>query len=147
MYKDKYIFPAVFFMDNDGVSIEFPDLPGCLPCAKTPDEAFINAREALYLHLYGMEQDGDEIPEATPFTELEIGKNEVVVLIDVLMPQFRDKMAQKSVTTTVTMPRWLRNMADSQSINMSQVLQQGLKEKLGIYDYSQISKPKRGQKL
>lgn len=33
--KDTYIYPAVFDISNDGISIEFPDLPGCLPCADT----------------------------------------------------------------------------------------------------------------
>ena len=37
--KDTYIYPAVFDISNDGISIEFPDLPGCLPCADTIEEA------------------------------------------------------------------------------------------------------------
>lgn len=31
--KDTYIYPAVFDNSEDGISITFPDLPGCLPCA------------------------------------------------------------------------------------------------------------------
>lgn len=33
MPKDRYVFPAIFDYGDDGISIEFPDLPGCLPCA------------------------------------------------------------------------------------------------------------------
>ena len=36
--KDTYIFPAVFDFADDGISIEFPDLPGCLPCAGSDRE-------------------------------------------------------------------------------------------------------------
>ena len=45
--KDYYQFPAVFDIANDGISITFPDLPGCLPCANDMQEAFKNAKEAL----------------------------------------------------------------------------------------------------
>ena len=29
MVKDRYIYPAIFDYAEDGISIEFPDLPGC----------------------------------------------------------------------------------------------------------------------
>ena len=38
--KDLYIFPAIFHSADDGISITFPDLPGCLPYAQTMEEAF-----------------------------------------------------------------------------------------------------------
>ena len=59
MLKDRYSYVAVFSYDEDGISIEFPDLPGCLPCADKDDTegALKNAREALGLHIWGMEQD------------------------------------------------------------------------------------------
>ena len=60
--KDLYAFPAVFHEAEDGISIHFPDLPGCLPCAATMEEAFLHAKEALQLHLYGMEEDKEPIP-------------------------------------------------------------------------------------
>ncbi|MBP2657920.1 MAG: hypothetical protein H6Q69_952 [Firmicutes bacterium] len=87
MYKEKYIFPAIFHVAEDGISIEFPDLPGCLPCADTLEEAFKNAKEALHLHLHGMEKDGDEIPAPTPINKINNKDNDVIVLIDAFMPQ------------------------------------------------------------
>ena len=47
MKKDTYIYPAIFYDDPDGIAIEFPDLPGCLPCAHAMEDAFKNAKEAL----------------------------------------------------------------------------------------------------
>ena len=38
--KDLYIFPAIFHSADDGISITFSDLPGCLPYAQTMEEAF-----------------------------------------------------------------------------------------------------------
>lgn len=57
MIKDKYIFPAIFSYDDDGVSVEFPDLPGCYTCADSTEEALEMAKDVLGLHIYGMEQD------------------------------------------------------------------------------------------
>jgi predicted RNase H-like HicB family nuclease len=65
MPKDRYVFPAIIDYGDDGISIEFPDLPGCIPCTLSTDEAIKNAKEAMGLHLWGMEQDKDVIPEPT----------------------------------------------------------------------------------
>jgi len=42
--KDKYVYPAIFSYDNDGISVEFPDLPGCYTCAENTDEAIMMAQ-------------------------------------------------------------------------------------------------------
>lgn len=89
--KDTYIYPAVFDISNDGISIEFPDLPGCLPCADTIEEAFKNAKEALMLHIFGMEQDNENIPDPTPFMEIKLENNQTIMLVEVYMPPFREK--------------------------------------------------------
>ena len=43
--------------------VSFPDLPGCVTAGRTLDEARTMAVEALALHLQGMIEDGDAIPE------------------------------------------------------------------------------------
>ena len=43
--------------------VSFPDLPGCITAGRTLDEARTMAVEALALHLQGMIEDGDAIPE------------------------------------------------------------------------------------
>lgn len=42
-----------------------PDLPGCISTGKTMEEIERNIREAIELHLEGMAEDGDPIPEPT----------------------------------------------------------------------------------
>ncbi|MGD0153036.1 MAG: type II toxin-antitoxin system HicB family antitoxin [Thermacetogeniaceae bacterium] len=86
MHKDRYIYPAIFDYSKDGIAIEFPDLPGCLPCAKTTEEAVNNAREAVALHLHSMEQDGETIPEPTPVDRLKLEANQIPILIEIFMP-------------------------------------------------------------
>ena len=50
--KDSYEFVAVFEYAEDGISISFPDLPGCLSCATTTEEAIKNSEEVLGLVLW-----------------------------------------------------------------------------------------------
>lgn len=130
--KNYYSYPAIFYFDPDGISIEFPDLPGCLPCAFSEEEAFRNAREAMGLHLYGMEQDHDEIPVPTPVSQVQADEGGIVTMIDVFMPAVRERLNNKSVNRTVTLPAWLNAAALERNINFSQVLQDALKAQIGM---------------
>ncbi len=91
-----------------------------------------NAREAMALHLYGMEQDGDPIPEPTPINKLRMAKNQVVVLVDVWMPPFRDEMEERAIKKTLTIPKWLDDLAQDRHVNFSHLLQDALKQYLGV---------------
>lgn len=134
MDKKYYSFPAFFYYDDDGISIEFPDLPGCLPCADSSEQAFQNAKEALGLHLFGMEQDGERIPEPTPIDRLHPEDNGVIAMVEVFMPAVRDRMNNKVVKKTLTIPAWLNRAAEAEGVNFSQVLQDGLKDYLQTQD-------------
>lgn len=131
MNPNYYAFPAFFYYDGDGISIEFPDLPGCLPCAQTTEEAFRNAKEALGVHLFGMEQDGDAIPVPTPVSELCPEDGAVIAMIEVFMPSVRDRINNRVVKKTLTIPAWLNREAEAADVNFSQILQDGLKNYLG----------------
>lgn len=65
-----YTFNAVFSYENDGISIDFPDLPGCISCGFSNDEALIMAKEALELYLDGMNEE--QIPKASDKSEIKI---------------------------------------------------------------------------
>lgn len=42
-----------------------PDLPGCISTGRTVDETTSNIHEAIELHLEGLQEDGDPLPEPT----------------------------------------------------------------------------------
>lgn len=130
--KDTYIFPAIFAKDEFGFSIEFPDLPGCFSCDENWEKAFKSAKEAMQLHLYGMEKDGDEIPEPTPPELLKPALEEKVVIIEVWMPAFREKMTQQTIKRKIKLPKWLDEMAQREKINLSEFLEESLKKYLGV---------------
>lgn len=130
--KDTYIYPAIFHYAEDGISISYPDLAGCLSCADTDEEAIKNSKEILALYLYGMEEDNEEIPIPSSIKNIPLKNNEVVVLVEVYMPLWRDKIINKTVKKTLTLPSWLNIEAERCGINFSQTLQEALKQKLNV---------------
>ncbi len=132
MAKDKYVFPAIFTVDSDGISVEYPDLPGCLTCGETEEEALRMAKDALELHLYGMEEDNESIPEPSSITSMKLDKNQFVALIEIWMPPVRDEMALKSIKKTLTIPKWLNDLAEEKKVNFSYVLKNALIAYLGL---------------
>ena len=133
--NDFYEYPAVFTFDEGyDIAVTFPDLPGCATSGETEKEAFAMAKEALSLHLYGMEQDGDAIPKPSSFKDIQkqLDENECVVLIEVFMPSVRMAQENRSVNRTVTLPAWLNAKALECGVNFSAVLQEALKDRLHI---------------
>ena len=128
MLKDRYSYVSIFSYDEDGISIEFPDLPGCYPCADKDDTemALKNAKEALGLHIWGMEQDNDEIPEPTPITSLHLEANQIPVLVDVFIPPIRESISSEYVEKTISIPAWLAAKADEDGVNYSKLFQRAL---------------------
>ena len=130
--KDKYLYPALFTFYGDDIGITFPDLPGCVSSADNVENAMYMAQEALGLHLFGMEQDNDPIPEPSDILSIEHKSNQAVVFINAFMPRVRDSINNKAVNKTVTLPQWLVSAGREEDINFSQTLQDALMEKLGI---------------
>src|SRR5467141_2817451 len=63
----------IAYLHKDGNSdygVSFPDFPGCITAGKTLDEASRMAAEALALHIQGMIEDGDAVPEPSNLDEI-----------------------------------------------------------------------------
>jgi len=99
--------------------VSFPDLPGCITAGSTLEEARAMAEEALALHLEGLAEDGDPIPEPSSLD---------VVMAD---PENRDGVAilvradvkAKSVRVNITLPedalREIDRFAEDQGLTRS----------------------------
>jgi predicted RNase H-like HicB family nuclease len=55
--------------DSD-FGVDFPDFPGCITAGKTLEEAHKRAAKALRLHIKGMIEDGDPIPEPSSLDDI-----------------------------------------------------------------------------
>jgi cytochrome c-type biogenesis protein CcmE len=91
------------------------------------------AREALALHLYGMEEDKEQIPTPSKVSDIKTAANQTLVLIEVWMPPFRHEIENRAVKKTLTIPKCLDDLAKEYQVNYSQILQDALKKHLGSF--------------
>ena len=80
MKKDYYIYPAIFEYEKKSISISFPDLPGCISCAKDDEEALYMAKDALGLYIVCAEEDGEELPIPTKLNKINLTQNQIEAL-------------------------------------------------------------------
>ena len=131
-----YEYPCIITYDkSDGVYyVNFPDLEDCFTDGDTMKEALINAEEVLGLYLYTKEEHDMDIPNPrNSFIKTE--ENQSISYVSVWMPLVRDEIEQKSVKKTLTIPKWLNDLAEDNGVNFSKLLQVSLKDYLGIKNY------------
>lgn len=125
---DRYIYPAIFSFDDDGVSVEFPNLPGCLTCGTDQEEALIMAQDALRGHLACLENLGKSIPAPEDMRKISLKSGQIMVAVEAWMIPLRTKTVRKNLT----IPAYLAEAAEKSGINFSQTLSEALQERLGL---------------
>ena len=133
MRKATYL--GVFEPSGSGYAVYFPDLPGCVSFGSSFEEAQKEAEEALGLHLYGMEKDGDDIPEpsAAPNVDPETASGYLVSPVTVYPDLVRNELDNRRVKTNTTIPAWLKDAAEQRGgVNYSRLLETALLDYLGI---------------
>ena len=86
--------------DSD-YGVSFPDFDGCITAASTLDQARALAAEALALHVQGMREDGDPLPEPSSLHQVMATRENraaVAFLVEVPAPQPR------AVRVNITVP-------------------------------------------
>ncbi len=80
---DRYVYPAVFTYESDQeIAVVFPDLD-CATSGENDNDALLSARELLGCVLFGLEEDGEDIPAPSQLRDVQIQDNERAVLIEV----------------------------------------------------------------
>lgn len=124
---------STFHYEENQVGVTSPDLPGCVTVSKDETDAIKCAKEALGLHIYGMEVDGESIPAPSSIKNLPQKKGTICVLVDVWMPLIRASVKEYSVKKTLTIPAWMDRAAKEAGIkNYSLMLQVAIAQELGI---------------
>lgn len=127
------IFPIILTPEKDGgYSVDVPDLQIGTQ-GETIAECMEMARDAI--GLWGIcEQDaGRAIPSAATLAPKHL-ENEIVTLVDVDFATYRRAHDMRTIRKNVTIQSWLNDLAEKEGINFSQVLQDGLKQRLGVQD-------------
>lgn len=85
--------------EGSSYGVDFPDFPGCITGGETMDAAYREAPEALQLHIKGMLEDGEDIPEPSSLDKiLADPENEGAVPFPVEIPE------QKTRRVDITIP-------------------------------------------
>jgi predicted RNase H-like HicB family nuclease len=112
--------------DSD-FGVNFPDFPGCVTAGRSLEEARCMAVEALDLHIRGMVEDGDLIPEPSTLDAViddPDNRDGVAVLVEVATKPAR------SVRVNVMLPEDLLQEIDRVTHNRSRWLADAAKSKL-----------------
>lgn len=132
----KLTYLAVFEPTKIGYGVYFPDLPGCTSYGETFEAAQKEAADALSLHIYSMEKDGEELPEASgvPTVDPETAPGYIVAQITTFPDLIRRELDNKRTPTNVSLPVWLKEAAEQSKVNYSKLLESALIDYLGIDD-------------
>ncbi len=131
----KLIYPACFYpCEEGGYTVTFPDLPGCVTEGDTLPGAIDMATDAASGWLLDEVERDEPIPKASEIKSINADEyeNGFVSLVSIDLDEYSKKFGKRAVKKTLTVPAWLNTRAEKANINFSQVLQEGLKNHLGI---------------
>jgi predicted RNase H-like HicB family nuclease len=118
-------------IDSSDYGVSFPDLPGCISAGATLDEARAMAVEALALHLEGMAEDGDAVPEPSSLPDImadAINRDSVAILADA--PQKPSKSVRVNVTSPDDLLESIDRSAEEKGLTRSGFLARAAQKEL-----------------
>ena len=131
-------YPTIFTPVEDMILVEVPDME-IITQGETYPEAIGMARDAIGLMGITMEDSGENIPEPSDISQIEANKGAFaeegkgyISFVDIDFLEYRRKVDNKMVRRNVTLPNWLNQEAERAHLNVSKVLQEALKAKLGV---------------
>ena len=122
--KSQLLFPALFHNDNTHMYIvEFPDLQGCFTQGNSLQEAFFNAQEVLAIYA---KENAKKLPVPSSLTLMqEKNPGTMVLLIGINTEKYIVKSVE-SVKKTLSIPKWLNDLAINYDVNFSRILKNAL---------------------
>ena len=125
----KYIYSCVVSpLESGRYEVRIPDLPGCVTTGSDISEALSMIADAAAGWLVVAEDEQLPIPPATEQNLIPVPDAGLVSLISVDTLSYRSATDQRSVRKNVSLPAWLASLADKRGLNVSQVLQDALKD-------------------
>ena len=127
----RIVYLSVFERTDNGYSVYFPDLPGCITVGDSIEETTKNAKECLALHVYGLLKDNEQLPTPSE-TIKDIDSNDMIVPISVFPELEKRKFDNKKVKTNCTISNWVKELGEQNNVNFSQLLENAILEYLDI---------------
>lgn len=127
----KKAYPIIISPTAGGYSVYIPDFDINTQGSDIPDAIFM-ARDAIGLVGIDMQDDGEDLPEASPLESVKGQEEDTITLVDVDFAEYRRKHDNRVVRKNLTIPSWLNEEGIARGINFSQVLQEALIYKLSV---------------
>lgn len=129
----KNAYPIVMTQGKEFIVVFIPDF-NINTQGKDVPEAIEMARDAIGLMGIDMQDDGEALPKASNFADIQAGapSGSIVSLVDVDFTEYRRKNDLRTVKKNCTIPSWLNFEAEKAGVNFSAVLQAALKNELHL---------------
>jgi len=135
--------------DSD-FGVSFPDFPGCATAGKTLEEARKLAPEALALHVAGMVEDGEVIPEPSSLDDLADDPDMRGAVAFLVSAEAPEKTIRINITARESQIAEIDRLAESEKMTRSAfIIRMALQRASGPASPSKRVKPKSkpGKKL
>lgn len=135
--KKHYYYPAVFYKCVEGgYCVDVAGMDGCVTQGEDLEDAFYMAKDAIGLYLYD-EIAEDRMPEPVDINTVKIEMDEYstdawIFIVDFQPEEYLRSIGEGAVKKTLTIPRWMNALGMKRGFNFSQILQEALREKLGL---------------
>lgn len=127
---NKYFYPAIFSKEGKYYNVKFIDFDDIFTYGEGLNDAYYMAQDALYAML---PEYKDNLPTPTvDYMNIKVKKDEFITMVELDPVEHEKRISTKTVNTTVTMPEWLKNLADMKGINFSKLLQESIKNELNL---------------
>lgn len=129
--KAKLAYPAIFIPhdDNEGYTVEVPDLKGCVTEGKNLADAIDMAIDAASGWILGELEDGNDFPKPSQdISDIELEENSFINYIVIDIVSYAEKYGEKAVRRNVSIPAFLNTFIEKNNISCSHVLRDALLE-------------------
>lgn len=129
-----YMYSAVLtpMEDGSGYYARIPDLPGCVTTGRDLHDAIEQITDAMAGWLCVAEDEKLPIAPPSDPRRIEHEEGEICTLVQADTIRYRAMTDTRAVRKNVSLPAWMAMLADKQGVNCSQVLQEALRQKLGL---------------
>ena len=132
----KLVYVACFYPwegKKNGYTVEIPDLTGCVTEGRNLEEAIDIAIDCASGWILDNIESGEDIPKPSDIKDIKLEyKNGFSSFIVLDIDEYERTHSNKSVKKTLSIPNWLNTLAEREKLNFSQILQEGLKNKLNL---------------
>ena len=129
-------YPVILTYEDDIIYIGIPNFntDNYISFADNLNDVIKYSKELITMYYTDFEDNQKEIPKPSDIRDIKktLKDNQEVIYINLWLPYEKSLVKVAYKKKTLSIPTWLDILATQKNINFSQVLQEALKEKLGI---------------